>query len=269
VQLEPGVLFHEIPFADPGPNVPPGRSGKLWLYLPEGDHATHSLACVLNTAAGTTLITGAHLTEAGRAEHLPYVRAGFAVLAFEMDGAIERELAQNRPAFRKAVQAFAAAQGGLANARTALEFLDAKVPQVDPNRIAVAGHSSAGTEALLVAASEPRIKACVAYAPRADIESNFDQAQKEGLLKLVPEVNELFTQFNPIHQLDRVHCPVFLFHAQDDSVVPVALSRELAEKLENNGGNVTFVTVPFGEHYRSMLDHGIRRAIDWLQQISL
>ena len=43
------------------------------------------------------------------------------------------------------------AQAGLVNARNALEFVLARVPEVDPKRIYAAGHSSAGTLALLFA----------------------------------------------------------------------------------------------------------------------
>jgi dienelactone hydrolase len=268
-ELEPGVLFYEIKLGDPGPGALTGQTGKLWLYLPDGNHAPHSLACVLITGAGSILVAGMDLGDGDRPEHLPYVRAGFAVLAFEMDGALHGESSLRNPGFKHSVEAFAAAEAGLANARIALDFLGAKVPQVDPHRIAVAGHSSAATAALLVAEHESRIKACVAFAPRADIASNFDPAQKRAILMIAPRAKELFTRFNPIHHLDTLRCPVFLFHAEDDSNVPIGLNRDLAAKLEADGRQVTFITVPFGNHYQSMIQQGIPRAIEWLQQISL
>src|SRR5262249_19131213 len=46
-EIEPGVRFHEVRL--PGGDKP-GFAGKLWLYLPAGDHADHSLPCVLITA---------------------------------------------------------------------------------------------------------------------------------------------------------------------------------------------------------------------------
>jgi DNA-directed RNA polymerase subunit RPC12/RpoP len=48
-EIEPGVMFHEVRL--PGGDKP-GFAGKLWLYLPAGDHADHSLPCVLITAGG-------------------------------------------------------------------------------------------------------------------------------------------------------------------------------------------------------------------------
>ncbi|HEV3120853.1 MAG TPA: prolyl oligopeptidase family serine peptidase [Isosphaeraceae bacterium] len=268
-ELEPGVLFYEIKLGEPGRAALPGKSGKLWLYLPDGDHAARSLACVLITGAGSILVTGMDLGDGDRPEHLPYVRAGFAVLAYEMDGALHGEMNALNPALKQSIEAFVAAEAGLANARIALDFLGAKVPQVDPNRIAAVGHSSAGTAALLVAEYESRIKACVAFAPRADIETNFPPAQKQAILMIAPRGRELFTRYNPIYHRDKLRCPVFLFHAEDDSNVPIGLTRAFAAKLESDGRQVTFVTVTFGNHYDSMIKQGIPRAIEWLQQISL
>ena len=40
-EIEPGVMFHEVRL--PGGDKP-GFAGKLWLYLPSGDHADQSAA---------------------------------------------------------------------------------------------------------------------------------------------------------------------------------------------------------------------------------
>ena len=89
VALEPGVEFHEIVLRPrPGQHPGPGRNSKLWLYLPEGKHEDKSLSCVLIAPAGSTLLTGMKLENGDRAEHVPYVRAGFAVLSFELDGGV-------------------------------------------------------------------------------------------------------------------------------------------------------------------------------------
>lgn len=66
----------------------------------------------------------------------------------------------------------------------------------------------------------------------------------------------------------RLNCPVFLFHADDDSNVPCADSRACEQRLKSLGKNVTLVTVPTGNHYQSMIDQGIPRAIEWLKQRS-
>ena len=88
-QIEPGVMFSEIHLGR-GQATGQGQSGhggKLWLYLPSGEHAPGSLPCILITAAGSNLISGMGLGDGDRPEHLPMFLAGFAVLAYELDGA--------------------------------------------------------------------------------------------------------------------------------------------------------------------------------------
>lgn len=107
------------------------------------------------------------LSAADMAERVPYVEAGFAVLAFELDGALDNpdDCAQRE----RTMRAFLAARAGLVNAHIALEYLLTRVPQVNPNQLYAVGHSSPGTLALLFAGHEPRLKGCVAFAPCIDV----------------------------------------------------------------------------------------------------
>jgi hypothetical protein len=85
-EIEPGVLFSEVSI-QPGSAAgqsQPGHRGKFWLYLPKGQHPAGSLPCILIAGAGSNLITGMDLGDGDRREHLPYARAGFAVLAYEL-----------------------------------------------------------------------------------------------------------------------------------------------------------------------------------------
>ncbi len=58
-------------------------------------------------------------------------------------------------------EAFRAADAGLINARNALEYTLAKVPEVNAKQLFSVGHSSAGTLALLFAEHEPRLQAAL------------------------------------------------------------------------------------------------------------
>src|SRR5262245_35182109 len=62
------------------------RGNQVWIYLPMGASTNTPLACVLVPPAGTPLFHGGRLSEEDRAEHLPYVTAGFAVVAFDLSG---------------------------------------------------------------------------------------------------------------------------------------------------------------------------------------
>ena len=59
---------------------------------------------------------------------------------------------------------------------------------------------------------------------------------------------------------------MFLFHAEDDSNVPVADSQDFARRAQANGKSVTLDIVPSGNHYLAMIDPGISHAIAWLKQ---
>jgi dienelactone hydrolase len=264
-EIEPGITLHEINLGPPGlPASTPGHSGKLWLYLPSGDHLAKSLPCVLITGAGSTLLTGMGLADEDRVEHLPYVRAGFAVLAFELDGSLQnRESATNQQK-GEAMFRFLAARAGLVNANVALEYALKKVPEVDPKRISAAGHSSAAVLAVLFAENEPRLRACVAFAPALDIEKRFGP-QAVAQLKRAG-VGDLVVRYSPKTNENNLKCPLFLFHARDDSNVPVEDSESFANRLNARGKSVTLDVVPSGEHYDSMINEGIPHAIAWLKE---
>jgi dipeptidyl aminopeptidase/acylaminoacyl peptidase len=256
--------------APPGPGVLPGHGMRLWLYLPAGAHAAKSLPCVLIAPGGSNLIIGNELNE-GRGdhpEHLPYARAGFAVLAYGLDGDIRDRRSVSDSRLKLAIQTFLAARAGLVNAEIALAWLLAEVPEVDPERLYTAGHSSAGTMALLLAENEPRIKACAAFDPCPDITTNFDAAATRDLRALFPEIDALFTTYNPKRHAADIRCPVLLTHARDDGVVPLAETEAFAAELRRLGKTVTLEVIPSGGHYWSMIHAGVPRAVAWFHDLA-
>jgi len=255
-----GVTVHEVHFAG---GSRPGHDGSLRLYLPAGTHADRSLPCVLIAGAGTNLLHGAGI--GSRKEHLPYVRAGFAVLAYEQDGRLSGGPPAGDGDLKRAYEAFRSAQAGLVNGYVAIEYLLARVPQVDPARLFAAGHSSAGTMAVLLAEHEPRLAGCVAFAPCLDLEARFGAVALTAAATTFPGVREFVPRFSPRNHEATLQCPLFLFHAEDDANVPVAQSRAAADRLKGLGKTATLATVPTGDHYDAMIKEGIPRAIDWLR----
>ena len=158
------------------------------------------------------------LNDGDRAEQFPYVQAGFAVVSFQIDGAV----AGNAPdaVLVQGARRFKDAEAGLVNAKAALDFVLAKMANVDTDRLYIAGHSSAATLALLFAEHEPRIKACVAYAPCTDVESRLAQATA-FLDQSVPGYRNFLRASSPKTHVAALKCPTFLFHAQDDTNVPL------------------------------------------------
>ncbi len=267
-EIEPGVKFQEVKLPSPaGPETMPGHSGKIWVYLPSGEHRPQSLPCVLVTGAGSRLFTGMNLGDGDRAEHLPYARAGFVVVAYEMDGFPPKD--ENAPdsAYAEPTGAFFRAQAGVVNAKVAIQFVITRLQnEVDLNKLYVAGHSSAATAALLVAAYDPRVKGCAAFAPAIDMDLMFPPNLRPIIEKLSPGVRDLFTLYNPRAVENRINCPLLLFYAEDDDRFSGQV-KEMADRLKAQGRNVTLLAAASGGHYQSMIEEGIPNAIGWFTSL--
>ncbi len=266
-EIEPGVFLHEIRLRsnEIGQAIPPGHVSTLWLYLPaaKGRFEPRSLPCVLIAPAGTNnALTGMRLAPSDRPEHIPYVKAGFAVLAFDLDGGDVNPRRGTAP--WQNMSAFLRSRAGLVNGRIAIEFLKAKVPAVDPGRLYVAGHSSAATFALLLAEHEPSLKGCVAYAPIVDLA---EQMKKLGLSPMLDRTGftELMTLFSPRVRESDLNCPLFLFVSRDDETIDVEQATAFAARLKAIGKTVTLDRVDIGGHYQSMIDVGIPHGLKWLE----
>lgn len=272
--LEPKILpgsGAKVYFVDcgavAGSNNGPGSRMKMRVYLPAGDHAAKSLGCVLVAPAGTTLLHGNDMdNDDYHDETLPYVQAGYAVVFYSIDGPLNNQ--NNSAELAAAYKKFKAAEAGVVNGRRALEFVLAKLPQVDPQRIYSAGHSSAGTLSLLLTAKEPRIAAGIAYAPATDVESRLRVLRsKHSAQQLLPGLKDFLHESSPRNHVDKYRQPLFVFHARSDTNEPILRTNRFIQKLKDGGKKVTYSTTVRGGHYRSMINEGIPRAIAWLKQL--
>lgn len=264
-----GVTMYRTTIRD-SPNEP-GSPMQLRIYLPDGEHDAQSLPCVLVAPAGTPLLHGANVDGGDyHDETLPYAEAGMVVVHYSIDGPVPDSVDQNDDqaysnALAKAWPEFKASGGGIVNGRNALEFALARLPAVDPNRICAAGHSSAATLALRLAASEPRIKYCVAYAPAYDCEKRMADAISDPITKmLLPGVKPFVEWYSPMNNVADIRCNLMVFHARDDDNVPFEDANRFVSALSGGQRAVHFVKADSGGHYMSMVQEGIPAAIDWL-----
>jgi dienelactone hydrolase len=251
-------------------SMQPAARMQLRIYLPPGDHRAGSLGCVLIAPAGTNLLTGNALDDPTyHTEALPYARAGYAAVMYSLDGGLPAGLDDSSDdELAVAYRGFSAASAGLANARAALEFVLARLPQVDPRRIFAAGHSSAGTLALLFAEHESRLKGCIAYAPQTDVEAHLSLMLRPLVAtNKFPGIVDFARRSSPQTHVARIKCPVFLFWAADDSVVAPEGTQRFATTLGGLRQDATVKTVPTGQHYESMVNPGIGLAIEWLKKL--
>ena len=247
----------------------PGEQTQMNIYLPAGEHAARSLGCVLVAPAGTNLLVGNSLDgEDYHDETLPFAEAGFVTVQYSLDGAVPDLETASDGEFSAAYKLFKAAGAGTLNTRCVIEFVKSRLPEVDPARIYTAGHSSAGTVSLLAGEYHPDVAACIAYAPCSDTEAfHADISGAFGVNLLLPGIKEFDRQFSPIGNVQKLKCPLFVFQARDDSVVEAGETKRFVDQARAHNQQVEYVEVDFGEHYDSMIQQGIPRAVQWLKKI--
>ena len=152
-------------------------------------------------------------------------------------------------------------------------------PQVNPERIGLLGFSIGGTHSLLIAASEPGIRAVVAYYPLADAEKWLDHdrqslvrslrsrmVQRQLMKELgvshweeaLPEVRAA----SPIRHVERIQAPVLLIHGEKDRTVPVGQSEDLYQEFQSRGKSCQLLILPRAGHTFNFRDEE-RAKITW------
>jgi dienelactone hydrolase len=138
-------------------------------------------------------------------------------------------------------------------------------PRVDSGHVALIGFSKGGTHSLLLAATEPGVKAVVAYYPLIDFEEWLDKSQYsfpkslrfwamrrqimralkvEAWEEALPELRTA----SPINHVARIHAPVLLIHGGKDRTVPVGQSERLCQALKAAGKRCELFVIPEAGH---------------------
>lgn len=238
----------------------PNGAGRVWVYLPE-QAAGDSIPVVLIGPAGSHLVDGMTLGDGDRPEHIPYARAGFAAISFDIPGMVRGESDQE---FILGARAFKAGDGGIPNARAALALALERFPRLDRNNVFVAGHSSAASLALTLCSRLENLRGCVAYAPDVDLIGSRG-ALVGALERYIPGERAFITSISPIEQVERIRSPVLIFNARDDNVVPVAAIDNYVRRAQGANVSVERIVVDHGGHYESMINEGIPAGIAWMR----
>jgi len=237
-----------------------GESHRLWVYLPT--EKQKDMPLILIGPAGSPLIYGMALGDGDVDEHLPYATAGFAVVAYDISGGVQDHAPESEVV--AAAKAFKDSEGGVNDAKIALDYAFAKL-SIDKKRVYTAGHSSAATLSMQVAARDPRITGCVAYAPVTDIPKRLGDALLANLDSKIGGFSSFIKDVSPSNNVDKLKCRTFIFQAEDDGNVPIADTERFVEALKKSNQDVTFKRVPTGGHYDAMIREGIADAIQWLR----
>lgn len=131
-------------------------------------------------------------------------------------------------------------------------------PGVDPDRLAVVGHSLGGWAAVLAAAADPRLRAVAIYGTAVDlgaIDLTASQIAHEmtrflttTLEDFVRQRNEVIVQMDPFGAVRSISPrPLLIVHGTDDRWIPAAHARRLhahagqpSRYVEINGANHDF-----------------------------
>lgn len=266
----PGIRAFEVRFmpVESRSGSPRREPGRLWVYVPINAPADHRLPCILVPASGPQLGFGAELSTVHRAEHLDFALAGFVVVAFDVAGAPPDKATATSQEMAAAFLEFKDSLAGLANARDAIEYAGSQLPQVDSERIMVAGHGAAGLLALLLAEHEPRIKACMVFASPTKIR-DVDLVDAGPRLGQVADLADFLSDASPENHLALIKSPVFIFHSLDDPIVPAKTSDALRQALLRAKQQPRLVTIPQGGHFEATTSRGIYEAIVWLRSLNL
>jgi len=125
----------------------------------------------------------------------------------------------------------------------------------DPRRIAVMGHSYGGYATLMALATQPKSFACgVDIAGPTDLARLIETFPSYWELELsfwygyvgdpaVPSDRERMQSVSPLHLADRIEQPLLVIQGEKDVRVPVEQSRDMVERLRQNGKHVEYVVV--------------------------
>lgn len=257
-----GVRFYDLSTSGDGP----GEAMQFRVYLPAGEASPGSLSCVLVPPAGSNLLSGLSLDGGDyHDEALPYAEAGMVVINYSIDGAVADD--ENTDEIKEGYEAFRAAGAGVINGRNAMELVKETLPQVNPEKIFSAGHSSAGTLSLLLASHLSELAGAVAYAPICDLDRDYGELADDLSVRLqYPRISSFIVRSSPITHVEAIEVPVFLFFAKDDERVSLEDGRGFARQIEDRGGDSDVATVSAGGHYNSMITDGIPRGIEWMMK---
>jgi dienelactone hydrolase len=138
----------------------------------------------------------------------------------------------------------------------------ARTPEVDPNRLYVAGHSVGGTLAMLAAMTSKQFKAAASFSGSPD-QVAWARGQAE-LIPFDPENKREFEMRSPLAFYRSFECPVRLYYGSGEPLFKFSTDK-LAQKAAAAGLDAKAVEVP-GDHMSSA-QPAMRQAVTFFQQV--
>ncbi|GAA0368380.1 S9 family peptidase [Bowmanella denitrificans] len=123
-----------------------------------------------------------------------------------------------------------------------------------PERVCLVGASYGGYAALMGLATQGDTFKCAASINGVTdltmiLSDSRRYTNREVVKKQFGDDRSQLKEVSPLHLADKISAPVLLIHGEEDRVVPVKHSREMAEELQDLDKNVRYVELPKGNHY--------------------
>jgi dienelactone hydrolase len=257
IEIEKNIIFYKVFL-----NVDKNTLQETWIYTPK--IIKNKSFCIFVPPAGSNLVLGMKLSEGDMQEHLPYARNGMIVVSFDITGYLENN--SGKEVINK-INLFKDYESGLRNLKTSLDFIIEQFPQIDANKILIAGHSSAATLSLYVTSKESRIKGCLAYAPEIIIK-NFLKTDFINILNSqIKNFDNYIDSISPENNFENLNCPIFLFYSKEDQVININDIDNFYVKIKKKNKFDSLFIVNSGDHFNSMIDDGIDNGIKWINSI--
>tara|TARA_R110002124_G_scaffold19440_14_gene78030 strand:- start:17943 stop:19886 length:1944 start_codon:yes stop_codon:yes gene_type:complete len=130
----------------------------------------------------------------------------------------------------------------------------------DPKRICMVGASYGGYAALLAAAKTPDLYQCaVSFAGVSDLLQQRNKSRhyvnKEVAFDQYGRDNKQLQANSPIKLVEKITIPILLVHGENDRIVDVEQSRDMAEELQDHDKLFEYIELEDGTHYLDNQQH--------------
>jgi cephalosporin-C deacetylase-like acetyl esterase len=265
---DPEVMIYQVAF-------PRGTHTSRFLVFLPTKPAKPKLPCVFAAPSSTAPLYGQTIDEENVAywHYVNYAKAGYAVIAYDIDGYIDQIdrinettlITQPDKLVIDSLKAYKASDAGVLNAKLAIDYAVARLPQIDPEAMYVAGAGAGGTTSLMVAATDKRIKAAIAYSPTTDVPKQHSSLI-ETISKAVPGYKDFIDRNSPHRNIEKMNKPIFIFHDDRSTKTSLEDTTNFVELVKKKNPSISLThdqdrEFPSGD---DMTSTSINQAIEWL-----
>jgi dienelactone hydrolase len=268
IHNDPEVMVYQVAF-------PRGTYVSRFLVFLPTKPAKPKLPCLFIAPSATAPLYGQTIDEETVVywHYINYAKAGYAVIAYDVDGYIDQIGRINETTLGtqpdkiviNSLKAYKASDAGVLNAKLAIDYAVARLPQIDPDAMYTAGSGAGGTISLMVAATDKRIKAAIAYSPTTDVPKQYSSLV-ETISKAVPGYKDFIDRSSPHRNIEKMNKPIFIFH--DDRLTTASLedTTNFVALVKKNNPLISLThdqdkEFPNGD---GMTSTSINQAIEWL-----